>query len=115
MAKETKLFEILSRATYSQPYQVDDVSQFLRLTELAEYYLALPILSRTLDGALINSPDFCNLICGNASRLFVAAAKLRNALLSRECLIWVVNPFMIHNTSNSKIADFESLLTALLV
>lgn len=77
---------------YTEPYQIEDAIQLLLLTELADYYCALRILSRTLDGAMINSPNFCSSIRAKALDLFVAAGKLRNALLFRECLIWVVGP-----------------------
>ncbi len=41
---------------------------------------------------MINSPNFCSQIRIEALSLFVVAAKLRNALLFRECLIWIVGP-----------------------
>ncbi|KUJ24555.1 uncharacterized protein LY89DRAFT_573119 [Mollisia scopiformis] len=85
-------FEKLLCAIFARPYQLQDTEQLLLMVDLADYYHALPILSRTLDGALINSPIFCQDIGNYCTELFVAAAKLRNALLFRECLIWVVGP-----------------------
>lgn len=62
------------------------------MTELADYYRALPALSRTLDGALLKSTVFSSHIRFHTVELFSAAAKLRNAFLFRECLIWIVGP-----------------------
>ncbi|KAF8865233.1 hypothetical protein BDZ45DRAFT_668679 [Acephala macrosclerotiorum] len=89
---ETTTFEKLLCAIYTRPYQIEGAKELLLLTDLADYYRALPILSRTLDGALINSPMLCGNIQHSATELFVAAAKLRNPLLFRECLIWIVGP-----------------------
>ncbi|KUJ22224.1 uncharacterized protein LY89DRAFT_574625 [Mollisia scopiformis] len=86
----TIAFEKLMCAIYTRPYQLINTKELLLMTALADYYCALPILTRILDGAFINSPQFCKGIGSHASELFVAAAKIRNALLFRECLIWVV-------------------------
>ncbi|CZR55437.1 uncharacterized protein PAC_05325 [Phialocephala subalpina] len=100
--EQTNAFEKLLSAIYVQPYKLGTAEELLLMTDLADYYCALPILSRTLDGALINSPTFSDQIQKSANELYVAAAKLRNALLFRECLIWVVGP---HNNPVYKTLD----------
>jgi hypothetical protein len=59
------------------------------MTALADYYCALPILSRTLDGALLRSGNLANTIRFNCQKVLTVAAKLRNAVLFRESLVWV--------------------------
>lgn len=82
------------RAIYFQSFDLHISEELLRLIDLADYYCALPILSKTLDSVLIKHIRPCGFdIRHHALELFVAAAKLRNVLLFRECLIWVVNPY----------------------
>jgi hypothetical protein len=110
-------FQKLLCAIYSRRYTIESTAQLQVMIELADYYWyflpvyfeekyapglfemiadmmssALPKLSTTLDGALVNSPKFYATIRDNCAILYVAAAKLRNALLFRESLIWVVGP-----------------------
>jgi hypothetical protein len=40
---------------------------------------------------MVNSPYLMEDIKGSASALLVAAVKLRNALLFRECVVWTVS------------------------
>ncbi|PMD38370.1 hypothetical protein L207DRAFT_585272 [Hyaloscypha variabilis F] len=85
------LFKTLLCAIYNKPYTFRSADELLDLTKMADYYRALPILSRTLDGAMVNSPYLMEDIKGSASALLVAAVKLRNALLFRECVVWTVS------------------------
>jgi hypothetical protein len=62
------------------------------MTEIADYYCALPILSASLDRALVKSQFSREIRCHSVS-LFPVAVKLRNTLLFRECLIWIVGPW----------------------
>lgn len=59
-------FNLLLSAIYNRPCELRHPDYLSILTELAEYYCALPILSRTLDGSLINSPNFCQQVRGYA-------------------------------------------------
>jgi hypothetical protein len=90
---EIKLFEKLLCAIYLRPYKIESCAELTCLTSLADYYCALPILSRTLDSALYISFDFVESIWCNPCEVFVAAAKLRNALLFRDCLICLTGPW----------------------
>jgi hypothetical protein len=94
----TSLFEKLLCAIYHRPYQIESCAELTSLASLADYYCALPILSRTLDSALHVSPSFTNNslaggLKGNSCEVFATSAKLRNELLFRESLIFVINPW----------------------
>jgi hypothetical protein len=89
------------------PYTFESPEDLLAVTELADYYRALPIFSRTLDGAMINSKSFIVDIPGEAGFLLEAATKLRNPLLFRECLVWVVSPWLDREDLSEEITDPE--------
>lgn len=63
------------------------------MTELADYYCALPVLSRTLDGAFLRSPAFVGSIRDLCCETLALATKLRNSTLFRESLVWVLGPW----------------------
>lgn len=86
-------FEKLLCAIYGERYTVDSAKQLIRMTEQADYYRTLPALSRTLDGALANSPKLIAEIPSACCVLIICATKLRNALLFRECMVWAVSKF----------------------
>ncbi|KAH7403259.1 hypothetical protein BKA64DRAFT_641261 [Cadophora sp. MPI-SDFR-AT-0126] len=90
---EIKAFEILLSAIYLKPYVIDSGELFLSLTQLADFYCALPVISRTLDMAFHISPEFIKDIPRFRCKVFTAVAKLKNKLLFRESLIWVVGPW----------------------
>jgi hypothetical protein len=46
---EVSLFEKLLCAIYHRSYKIERCAELTSLTSLADYYCALPILSRTLD------------------------------------------------------------------
>lgn len=81
---------MLLRTIYDHAYKLENAAELLKIVELADYYQILPVLSRRLDGIMYASSNFCTEIRENCIDLFVTAAKLRNPLLFRECLIWVV-------------------------
>ncbi|KAH7319453.1 hypothetical protein BKA65DRAFT_409686 [Rhexocercosporidium sp. MPI-PUGE-AT-0058] len=89
---QTSAFEKFLCAVYNHPYAIVDANEFLELVELADYYCALPTLSRTFDGAMMRSPQFVTDIRYKSLDLLVAATKIRNALLFREALVWIVGP-----------------------
>lgn len=71
---------------YCAPYAFNDVAQLILTTELADYYCALPILSRTLLQALFSSKLD---ILRNAVTLVETAYTLRHAELLRECVVYL--------------------------
>ncbi|KAH9215140.1 hypothetical protein DL95DRAFT_461401 [Leptodontidium sp. 2 PMI_412] len=91
--QETAEFEKLLCAIYNRSYSIANVDEFLSLVEMADYYCALPSLSQTLYSSMLRSPSFVGEIRHRSLDLFVAAAKVRNALLFREALIWIVGPY----------------------
>lgn len=89
-AYESECFEKLLRAFYGYRYRLHGYRQLLKMTEMADYYRALPVLSRSLDGAMVNSPNLILDIDSHCVDLLICAAQLKNSLLFRECLIWSV-------------------------
>jgi hypothetical protein len=69
---------------YLKPYRVQGYKELKTLTELADYYCALPVLSRTLDAAFLRSFVFVEEIKHSSCKMLILAAKLRNSVLFRE-------------------------------
>ena len=68
----------------------DDITELLRMTELADHFLTLPVLSRSLTRTFFEHPlDIAKLDTHIIEQLTEAACKLRNARLFRECIILV--------------------------
>ncbi len=97
---EAAVFEKLLCAIYNRSYIIGSTKDLVILTEFADYYCVLPIVSRTLDGALLESPEFVHNIKKDPCTVFETAAKLRNKVLFREALIWVVGPWTSPNFKN---------------
>ncbi|TAQ87481.1 hypothetical protein B7494_g4183 [Chlorociboria aeruginascens] len=70
--EEETVFEKLLYAFYFKPYTVDSVDELLKLTEMADYYGSLQILSVTLCGALHETPIIGNEVLFNDACIFVA-------------------------------------------
>jgi hypothetical protein len=89
----------------------------------------LPALSRSLDGALVNSELWVRELRCRAIEVFQLAAKLRNPLLFREALVWVTGPHnkpfyhdiddrqlrMIAQCAHAKVLQLVSDLTQLVI
>ena len=52
---------------YNRPYKIKDLAFFKKITALADFYFALPILSSSLGRALLDSELFCESIRANSS------------------------------------------------
>lgn len=78
---------------YNKQYLIYDLDDLEILTEIADYYCALKIVSRTLDGPIFSVFLFARDIVEDPVRGLVLAHKLRNALLYRECLILSQGPW----------------------
>lgn len=99
---ETGTFKCILRAMYRLPYEVKTYSELKLLTNIAEYYCALPVVSATLSDALLVSPMFeyhlapLDTACGTtefikqARKILFLARKLRHAALFRDAAIVVV-------------------------
>ncbi|TGO48390.1 hypothetical protein BOTNAR_0478g00080 [Botryotinia narcissicola] len=99
--EETEALRKLLCAIHLKKYRIETADELKRLTCLADYYCALPVVSGTLTGALFRSSMFqfsaprydaaveCE--CHDESvSLLLLARKLRHGLLFRECLIHTV-------------------------
>ncbi|CAG8959312.1 hypothetical protein HYFRA_00013082 [Hymenoscyphus fraxineus] len=91
--QEMEAFAKLLSAIYGEPYHLRDVDQFAELTNLAEYYLALPAVSRSLDGLFHRCPEFTELVEFESLRLLPLAAKLKHAVLFKDCVLFLAAPY----------------------
>lgn len=85
-------FHVLLSAMYNMRYGFCQFPAFVRTVDLAEIYGALPLLSRTLDGALLRSPALCSAIRQHPASLINIATKIRHAALFKDCLITLLGP-----------------------
>jgi hypothetical protein len=91
---EEELFEKFLRAMYNMPYDIGSSKELLRLTEMADYYCALRIVSCTLHAGQRflwrqkNPPIiFPPIRSSELYELFSAAVKLRHKALFEDCLV----------------------------
>lgn len=77
---------------YGKPFGADNWTKVSKITELAERFKALPCLSSLLPMIYSTSPSLLESIDVNAHMILPIAAKLRNAVLFKECLIFVITP-----------------------
>jgi len=84
--KETQAFKNLLHAIYGESYRLEDTDQLRLMTKLADYYFALPALSKSLMRPLMAS----NInIASEAFYLIEVATKLRHSPLYRDCIIYL--------------------------
>ncbi|TVY83800.1 hypothetical protein LSUE1_G001897 [Lachnellula suecica] len=115
--QQTRAFWRLLCAMYHRPYTINEYYDLLHLTQLADFYCALPIVSSTLSGALLGGSLFKTSTLNLGARgghdpddsgeekpnvhklsefpnaaeyLLPCARKLRHIALFRECFIHVV-------------------------
>ncbi|KAF7947697.1 hypothetical protein EAE96_008777 [Botrytis aclada] len=117
--KEIEAIRKLLCAIHSKNYKIETADELKRLTRLADYYCALPVVSATLTGALFKSGIFevspeprhceCNVDC--VALLFLAR-KLRHRLFFRECLIHTVGRWdSLSNFERETIKEDQDLYT----
>ncbi|KAF7958335.1 hypothetical protein EAE96_001886 [Botrytis aclada] len=76
---------------YGKSWVITDIEALKLVTELADYYCALPAVSKSMHGALLMSPIFCKRIFfSEPSALLDLAVKLRSPELFWECMICLV-------------------------
>ena len=91
---EERAFEAFLSSLYNRFYKLEDRQQLILMTKVADYYCALPALSRTIDGALYRSPDvFIRRMKDNTCEFLAAAEKLRNPALFKDCLLLSTGPW----------------------
>jgi len=87
---EVKAFKKLLQAFYGESYPLNGVPELKRMTRIADYYCALPVLSRSISLPLSRG-DF-SIECKSSLssiELIEIATKLHHRDLFRECVIWL--------------------------
>ncbi|TEY60238.1 hypothetical protein BOTCAL_0183g00060 [Botryotinia calthae] len=74
---------------YGKSFTLNSFHNIEYLAKVADFYGALPVVSRTLDAVFFRSPEFIEQIPDNAGSLLKIAYKLRNRTLYKECMIHV--------------------------
>jgi hypothetical protein len=82
-------------AIYGQPYYLSSCEDFIAITSLARFYLALSAISRSLYAAIFHKESwvFRLGIPEHSCKILVAAAELRHADLFRDALIFSLGPW----------------------
>lgn len=86
-ARERQALLKLLFAMYAQSYELVNAFELLAMVRIAVFCDAMPILSISLTGALLSSKSR---IQYNAVELIFAATQLKQSVLFRECLIYLV-------------------------
>jgi len=95
---------------YSRPYDLDSPQELLTMTSLARFYMALPILSRSLSAALLHSKQFVNQMAEYSETLLVAAKELRHAELFKDCLLLSLGPCCSPFRTSIKDLEIKAIL-----
>ncbi|KAL3425289.1 hypothetical protein PVAG01_02080 [Phlyctema vagabunda] len=90
MQEELLAFEKLLCAFYNRPYEILDLAELELLARQADFYGASPVFSASLTSALFRSPGLTMYIEKDALDLMYLAYQLRQPILFRECLGYVV-------------------------
>ncbi|TVY78168.1 hypothetical protein LSUE1_G004189 [Lachnellula suecica] len=90
---EVAAFESLMHAIHGWAIAISDQAHLHLVTQLADYYRALPILSLTVSAALPTNPGMTAAIPQHCCSILEDAYKLRNATLFRECLVYACGPW----------------------
>jgi hypothetical protein len=89
-------------AVYSVPDKLTNAKELPTLTVLAQFYIALPVLSRSLSYTLLPSKAFISKMESNASDLLVAIKQLRHAELFKDYLLLSLGPWHFPFSPKSK-------------
>ena len=108
---ETSAFRNLLSAFYGQSYKIEHYDQLRRMVDLADYYCALSALSKSLDTTYLFSLLFVGQIKWQPMTILPIAAKLRNATLFRECIVWIAGDMRAYGRQGSG-QDARSILIA---
>ena len=80
-------------ALFIRPYRIEQLQDLDLLTEFADYYRSLPMVSNSLYAALLHDPGFVKIIPDNAAKIIPLAIKLRNFALYNDCIIHLLGPW----------------------
>ncbi|KAH8801159.1 hypothetical protein F5882DRAFT_435512 [Hyaloscypha sp. PMI_1271] len=86
-------FQNLLCAIFNRPYCILDATELNIMTQMADYYCALPILSNSLSATFFNSPGLLTTLRTDPCQSLILAYKLRHAPLFRDSLIRVPGPW----------------------
>ncbi|PVH87081.1 hypothetical protein DL98DRAFT_581811 [Cadophora sp. DSE1049] len=87
-------FHSILKAMYMLPYVLIQVHDLFILTGLARFYMCLPLISRTLDGAMARSHALSqHQVRSFCSELLSVATELRHKALFKDSLIHCLGPF----------------------
>jgi hypothetical protein len=107
---EQEAFEMLLCAIYSRRYDVNPMS-LLALTRLADYYNALPVVSRSLDSAFLRNSEFISdLFVDYYEEILPAAIKLRHRELYKDCLVLSIGPWGCAPLTESAFPELQKLV-----
>ncbi|KAH9215144.1 hypothetical protein DL95DRAFT_364805 [Leptodontidium sp. 2 PMI_412] len=82
---QTNAFHNVLRAMYALPYILNHGHSIIIMTELARFYMCLPIISRTLDGAISRSPRYFGIQVRNSrSHVIFEKGMAAEAVATRE-------------------------------
>jgi len=90
---EENAFQNLLCAIFIRPYHIADATELDVMTQMADYYCALPTLSNSVSATFFNSPGLMNTLQMDPCQLLVSAYKLRHPLLFRDVLIYALGPW----------------------
>ncbi|CAG8962365.1 hypothetical protein HYFRA_00014162 [Hymenoscyphus fraxineus] len=87
-------FKTVLFAIHSKGIIIESAAHLAVCTQLADYYRCLPILSQAVSSSLMDSTAFVESIAKECRNLLETAARLRNKLLFKECLIHLTGPWI---------------------
>ncbi|TVY21116.1 hypothetical protein LARI1_G001975 [Lachnellula arida] len=91
--EQVNAFKIILEASHSLPINIKDARELCMITELADFYRMLPVMSNALNGVFYNNPKFISTIREDCATLLEAAYKLKNKALFKECFVHVMGPW----------------------
>ncbi|CAG8980149.1 hypothetical protein HYALB_00013504 [Hymenoscyphus albidus] len=90
-------FKTVLFAIHSKGIIIESAAHLAVCTQLADYYRCLPILSQAVSSSLMDSTAFVESIADECCNLLETAARFRNKLLFKECLIHLTGKsFLFH-------------------
>lgn len=95
---EVAAFNKLLLAIYNARFVLGRANELIHMAKLADYYCALPALSRSLNEALLLNPVRIDL---DKEYLIEVAIKLQHAELFRECVIYLAGSIIEPKLSKS--------------
>ncbi|PVH75276.1 hypothetical protein DL98DRAFT_466661 [Cadophora sp. DSE1049] len=113
-------FKMLLQAMYNEPIEFEDCNDLRQLTELADYYCALKVVSFALDATIGRGAFPFSQLQKQPCEMLQVAARLRHPRLFRECLILSIGPFskpkihMIEDPKLHKLAKYAHAQVGLL-